>query len=55
MEAGVKFFDLAFAPVASYGIEAIWLFLSVNNLNKLETAKSRFLKRLLSVKKTVKS
>jgi hypothetical protein len=55
IEAGLKLFDLAIAPVASYGIEAIWPYLSVNDLNKLETAKSRFLKRLLSVKKTLKS
>jgi hypothetical protein len=55
IQAGLKLFDLAIAPIISYGIEAIWPFLSTNDLNILETVKPRFLKRLLSLSKFVKS
>jgi hypothetical protein len=46
---------LAVSPVASYGIEAIWRYLSKNDLNNLEKANSRFLKRVLSMDKTLRS
>jgi hypothetical protein len=36
-----------FAQVASYGIEAIWPYLNVNDLTKLESVKSRFLKKIM--------
>jgi hypothetical protein len=55
IEAGLKLFDLAIAPIASYGIEVIWPHLTKNDLQKLETAKSRFLKRLLGLSKVNKS
>jgi hypothetical protein len=35
IEAGLKLFDLAVAPIASYGIEVIWPHLSKNDLQKL--------------------
>jgi hypothetical protein len=55
VETALKLFDLAVSPVASYGIEAIWPYLSSNDLNNLEKAKSRFLKRVLSMDKKLKS
>jgi hypothetical protein len=55
IEAGLKLFDLAIAPIASYAIEVIWPFLTKNDFQKLETAESRFLKRLLGLSKVNKS
>jgi Reverse transcriptase (RNA-dependent DNA polymerase) len=55
LQAALKLFDLAISPVASYGIEAIWPYLNKNELLKLETVKSRFLKRVLSLSKYTKS
>jgi hypothetical protein len=52
IEAGLKLFDLAIAP---NGIEVIWPHLSKNDLQKLKTVKSRFLKRLLGLSKINKS
>jgi hypothetical protein len=43
----LKLFNLAIAPVASYGIEAIWPYLNVNDLTILESVKSRFLKKAM--------
>lgn len=43
----LKLFNLAIAPVASYGIEAIWPYLTVNDLTILESVKSRFLKKIM--------
>jgi hypothetical protein len=55
MDTALKLFNLAIAPVASYGIEAIWQYLSLENLNLLETVKSRFLKKALCLSKFTKS
>jgi hypothetical protein len=55
VETALKLFGLAISPVASYGIEAIWPYLSVTDLNCLEKTKSRFLKRVLSLSKHTKS
>jgi hypothetical protein len=33
VETALKLFDLAVSPVASYGIKAIWPYLSSNDLN----------------------
>jgi hypothetical protein len=55
IETALKLFDLAIAPIASYGIEAIWPFLTLEDLNLLETAKSRFLKRALCLSKYINS
>jgi Reverse transcriptase (RNA-dependent DNA polymerase) len=55
VETALKIFDLAVAPVASYGIEAIWPFLSPADLHTLETAKTRFLKKALCLSKFTKS
>ena len=50
-----KLFDLAISPVASYGIEAVWKYLTLKDLNNLECAKSRFFKKTLCVDKRMKS
>jgi hypothetical protein len=55
VETGLKLFDLAVSPIASYGIEAIWPYLSKSDMLNLEKVKSRFLKRLLSLSKYTKS
>jgi hypothetical protein len=51
----IKLFGLAVFPVASYMIEAIWPYFSVDDLNNLEKTKSRYLKRVLSMDKTERS
>jgi Reverse transcriptase (RNA-dependent DNA polymerase) len=55
VDTALKLFDLAIAPVASYGIEVIWPFLSLHDLEHLETVKSRFLKKALCLSKFNKS
>lgn len=49
LATALKLFNLAIAPVASYGIEAIWPYLDVNDLITLETAKSTFLKKTMRI------
>jgi hypothetical protein len=51
----LKLFALAVSIVASCVIEAIWSYLTINDLNNLEEPKSRFLKRVLSIEKKRKS
>jgi hypothetical protein len=53
----VELFHIKVSPVASYGIEMIWPFLSYRDLNNIEAVavKSRYLKRLLCVSKYSKS
>ncbi|CAB3387087.1 Hypothetical predicted protein [Cloeon dipterum] len=55
LSTALKLFDLAIAPIASYGIQVIWPYLTLNDLQKLETAKSRFLKKALCLSKFMKS
>jgi Reverse transcriptase (RNA-dependent DNA polymerase) len=55
VETALKIFDLAISPVASYGIEAVWPYLTTADLHYLETAKTRFLKKALSLSKFTKS
>jgi hypothetical protein len=55
VETALKIFDLAISPVASYGIEAVWQHLTTADLHKLETAKTRFLKKALCLSKFTKS
>ena len=55
VDTALKLFDLAISPIASYGIEAIWPYLSLSDLHHLETAKTRFLKKALSLSKFIKS
>jgi hypothetical protein len=55
LDTALKLFDLAIAPVASYGIEAIWSYLKLNDLQYLETVKSRFLKKAMGLSKVNKA
>jgi hypothetical protein len=43
IECAKKLFKIKFAPMASYGIEVIWPFLSVKDFKELERVKSRYL------------
>jgi len=51
----LNLFDLAISPVAGYSLETICLFHTKADIFKLETVKSRFLKRVLSLSKYTKS
>jgi hypothetical protein len=55
MDTALKIFDLATSPIASYGIEAIWPYLTTADLHTLEKAKTRFLKKALCLSKFIKS
>ena len=44
-------FKIKVMPTATYGIHLIWNYLTVKNLKKLESVKTRFLKRTLSISK----
>jgi Reverse transcriptase (RNA-dependent DNA polymerase) len=47
----IKLFNIKIAPIATYGIEIIWPFLKKSDFNILETVKSSYLKRALSLSK----
>jgi hypothetical protein len=51
VSTAMKLFDLKISPVASYGIQIVWPYLSVRDFNLLESVKSRFIKRILSLSK----
>jgi hypothetical protein len=51
IETAMKLFELKISPIASYGIEVIWPFLSKNDLEKLERVKTRYLKKVLGLSK----
>jgi len=55
LDTALKLFDLPVSPIASYGIEAIWNFLSENDFHQLKTDKSRILKRVLCLSKHTNS
>ena len=55
VDCAKKLFKIKFAPMASYGIEVIWPFLSVKDFKELERVKSRYLKRVLGVHKKNKN
>jgi Reverse transcriptase (RNA-dependent DNA polymerase) len=55
IDCAKKLFKIKFAPMASYGIEVIWPFLSVKDFKELEKVKSRYLKRVLGVHKNNKN
>jgi hypothetical protein len=55
IKIALKLFHLKTSPIASYGIELIWPYLSVTDLTDLESVKSRFLKRALCLSKYTKS
>jgi hypothetical protein len=51
LKTAIKLFDLKVAPVASYGIQIIWPKLKLSDLQKLESVKSTYLKRAMSLSK----
>jgi len=46
IKTAIKLFDLKVSPIASYAIEEIWPFLTKNDLDKLESVKTRYFKRI---------
>ena len=55
VNTALKLFDLAVAPIASYGIQVMWPYLTLHDLIKLESVKSRYLKKALGLSKFMKS
>jgi len=55
ISTALQLFNIYVASVASYGIEVIWPFLTVNNMIALEKIKATFLKRVLCLHITSKS
>ncbi|MGL4389034.1 MAG: reverse transcriptase family protein, partial [Brevinema sp.] len=55
LKTAIKLFHLKVSPVASYGIEVFWPYLTITDLTLLESVKSRFLKRALCLSKYTKS
>lgn len=51
VHTALKLFNLKVAPVATYAIELIWPYLTLSDFRKIESVKSLFLKRILSVSK----
>jgi hypothetical protein len=51
INTALELFNLKISPIASYGLDAIWPFLSSNDLEKLEKVKSRYFKRVLGLSK----
>jgi len=52
VNAAIQLFYLKVAPIASYGVQIIWQFLTTANLHMLDRVKSMFLKRMLGVART---
>jgi Reverse transcriptase (RNA-dependent DNA polymerase)/Endonuclease-reverse transcriptase len=55
IKTAVKLFNIKVSPVASYGIEVVWPFLSLTDFAQLERVKANFLKRALCLSKYTKS
>jgi hypothetical protein len=51
LDTGLKLFNIRIAPCVSYGIRQIWPFLRVANLQAIDSVKTTYLKKLLSVSK----
>jgi hypothetical protein len=51
LKTAINLFDLKVSPIASYAIEEIRQFLSKNDLDKLESVKTRYFKRKLGLSK----
>ena len=54
IETAVKLFDLKVSPTASYGIEVIWPYLTINDFETLERVKTRYLKKVLGIQNSYK-
>lgn len=55
ISTALALFNLKIAPIATYGIRAVWEDLTVANLRELEKTKSMFVKRVLSVSRTART
>lgn len=55
LETAIKLFHIKISPIASYGIEIIWSYLKVSDFQIIETVKSTYLKRVLSLSKYTKN
>jgi hypothetical protein len=51
LETAIKLFKLKIAPIAAYGIRAIWKKLKISDLESLDKIKTIYLKRTLGVSK----
>jgi hypothetical protein len=55
LETIIKLFHIKISPIASYGIEITWPYLKISDLQTLETIKTTYLKRALSLSKYTKN
>jgi len=55
IDTGLKLFNLKIAPILSYGIEAIWKYLTLSDFRIIEKVKGCFIRKLLSVDKSSRS
>jgi Reverse transcriptase (RNA-dependent DNA polymerase)/Endonuclease-reverse transcriptase len=55
IETALKLFELKVSPIASYGIEIIWPYLTIQDLENIERVKTRYLKRVLGLSKYIRS
>ena len=55
MRTALNLFEIKVAPVASYGIEVIWEFLSATQLEQLDRVKPAFLKRAMGLHCTARN
>jgi len=55
IDTGLKLFNLKIAPILSYGIEAIWKYLTLSDFRIIEKVKGCFTRKLLSVDKSSRS
>jgi hypothetical protein len=55
VNAALELFDRKVAPMATYAIQVFWEHISFKNFEKLESIKSRYLKRLLCLHISTKS
>src|SRR5690606_31866971 len=51
----LKLFDIKIKPIALYGIRHIWDSLSPSSMEKLDSVKTNFLKRVLAVPRNTKN
>ncbi|XP_065340110.1 uncharacterized protein LOC135939573 [Cloeon dipterum] len=51
LECAKRLFELKFSPIASYGVEIIWEYLSVEDFAKLENVKPRYFKKVMGCSK----
>jgi Reverse transcriptase (RNA-dependent DNA polymerase)/Endonuclease-reverse transcriptase len=55
LKTAIKLFNMKVSPVASYGIEVVWPYLSLTDFENLEKVKSNYLKRALCLSKYTKN